>query len=185
MRALLAIGIAAALLAAGKPRTACELLSAAEIATSLGAPAGRIDSINSGTNETTHVDYCSWYVKEGASEGVMVKLRRAPSAGDAPTAMLAARIDEGISGDEATLVAGVGEEAQYLPYPDEGRDHHRAPGPERGDAYRLGVEAGAGAHGQDGSAEAVTVVGTAGPAVTHLQSLPAPWTVPTQSWEMP
>jgi len=128
MYRLLLLGTAAALTAVTSPaipaanpnpRTACELLSAAEVAQFLGAPSVRIDSINSGNNQLTQVDFCSWYVKEGQSEGLQVKLRRRPSRDEAPVAMIAARVDDGFSDQRpAEAIPGIGEEAQYLGYPD-------------------------------------------------------------------
>ena len=128
MYRLLFLGTAASLAAVTSPAlsaanpnppTACELLSAAEVARFLSAPSVRIDSINSGNNELTHVDFCSWYVKEGQSEGLMVKLRRRASRDEAPVAMIAARLDDGFSGQRLPeAIPGVGEEAQYLGYPD-------------------------------------------------------------------
>lgn len=99
------------------PLTACELLSAAEIAASLQVPAVRIDPLNSGRNEMTHVDLCSWYVAEGKNDGVMVKLRQAPSAGEVQVSFIAARLDIDSSVPPARI-PGVGDEALYAPYPD-------------------------------------------------------------------
>ena len=63
--------------------------------------------------------FCSRYVKEGQSEGLLVKLRRRASRDEAPVAMIAARVDEGFSGQRLPeAIPGVGEEAQYLRYPD-------------------------------------------------------------------
>ncbi|MGH7498810.1 MAG: hypothetical protein ACREL3_08170 [Gemmatimonadales bacterium] len=113
---IVTIVIAAARLTGPSP--ACEILSTTEVARFLRTPAVRIDSINSGMNEMTKVDVCSWYVREGESEGVMLKLRHGDSP-DGGVAMLAARVDEGFPAPaEPVSVAGVGDEAQYLPYPD-------------------------------------------------------------------
>ena len=104
---------------AGAPRTACELLSTAEVAAFLRVPAVQIDSLNSGMNELTKVDFCSWFVHPGESQGVMLKLRRAASPDEVPPAFIAAKVDEEMSPPaEPASIPGVGEEALYLPYAD-------------------------------------------------------------------
>lgn len=104
---------------AGDQRTACELLSTAEVAAFLGVPAVQIDSLNSGKNEFTNVDFCSWFVRAGESQGVMLKLRRAGSPDGVLPAFVAAKVDEELSPPaKPASIAGVGEEALYLPYAD-------------------------------------------------------------------
>jgi hypothetical protein len=122
MHRLILLGGAAGTLLANtpaKPRTACELLSAAEVAAFLKVPLVHIDSLNSGMNEMTRVDFCNWYVKENQPEGVMLKLRRAPSADEAAVSFIAAKVDEEMSPPaKTTAIPGVGDEALYQPYAD-------------------------------------------------------------------
>lgn len=102
-----------------KQLNACELLSTAEVAAFLKAPSVQIDSLNSGKNQNTNVDFCSWFVKAGESEGVMLKLRRAASSEETPVALIAARGDEDFpSPPQPTSIAGVGDEALYRDYAD-------------------------------------------------------------------
>lgn len=96
---------------------ACELLTAAEVAGFLRVPAVYVDSIESGFNETTRVDLCSWYVTKGESDGVMVKLRRSASADEVLVQFAAAKIDAGFR-DAPEPASGIGDEALYGPYPD-------------------------------------------------------------------
>jgi hypothetical protein len=108
-----------AVMAPRDPRTACELLSMAEVAAFLRVPAVQIDSLNSGMNELTKVDVCSWFVHAGENQGVMLKLRRAPSADEVLPSFSAAEVDEQMSPPaEPTSIPGIGEEALYLAYAD-------------------------------------------------------------------
>src|SRR5215471_7022451 len=59
---------------------ACELLTPGEIAGFLKVTQVKKDDLNSGKNEMTKVDFCNWYVKEGSSQGIEIRLRRAESA---------------------------------------------------------------------------------------------------------
>ena len=102
-----------------KPLTACQLVTAAEVAGLLKVPAVHIDSISSGKNEMLNVDLCSWYVREGESEGVMLKLRRAPSSDKVPVAFIAAKIEPEFSEPAKPVsITGVGQEAVYVAYRD-------------------------------------------------------------------
>ncbi|HXF95773.1 MAG TPA: hypothetical protein VNI61_06680 [Gemmatimonadales bacterium] len=101
------------------PYPACELLSLAEVAGVMGAPRAFIDSLNSGPNEMTGAQLCSWYVKEGSSEGVMLKLFRGATQDQAMTLWYGVRADGDwqMSKVEPVPIAGVGDEALYRPYP--------------------------------------------------------------------
>lgn len=105
-----------------KAQNACELLTAGEIAGFLKVAAVKKDEINSGKNATTKVDFCNWYVKEGSSEGVEVRLRRGESA-DAGMVVYSAAKGDAVENDaersrKAEPLAGIGDEAIYAPYPD-------------------------------------------------------------------
>jgi hypothetical protein len=101
-----------------KPPTAGELFSTAEVAKFLAAPAVQIDSINSGKNELTGVDFCSYFVTEKDPRGVMLKLRRGASADDAMLSMISARAEDEFVERKPEVLAGIGDEAQYLDYSD-------------------------------------------------------------------
>jgi hypothetical protein len=104
-------------------KTACELLTANEIATLLKAPAVQKDEINSGKNEMTGVDICNWYVRKNSSEGIEVRLRLAGSDDEGALALAfsAAKADavehDFERSQKAQPVSGVGDEAVYSAYP--------------------------------------------------------------------
>jgi hypothetical protein len=107
-----------------KAQNACELLTPTEIAGFLKVPAVKKDELNSGKNEMTKVDFCNWYVKEGSSEGVELRLRRGESS-DEGSAMLvfSAAKGDAVEHDSersrnAESLTGVGDQAIYSPYPD-------------------------------------------------------------------
>jgi hypothetical protein len=99
------------------PATACGVLSAAEIAAALKVTAVAKDDVNSGRNELNKVDTCSWFVKKGQPEGVMVKVRYAPTPEAGPTAFLGGKLDIQ-SINAAVDVPNLGAEAVYAPYAD-------------------------------------------------------------------
>ena len=70
-------------------------------------------------NEMLNVDLCSWYVTEGESEGVMLKLRRRPSSDEVPVAFSAAKLEPEFGAPAKPVsIAGVGQEAVYVAYQD-------------------------------------------------------------------
>jgi len=106
------------------PPRACEILTPAEIARTLNVPEVKKDDTNSGENQMTHVDICSWYVKNGSAEGMQVQVYRAGGA-DVGSSMLAYSSAKGDAvehdaarASKAEQLSGVGDEAIYSPYPD-------------------------------------------------------------------
>jgi hypothetical protein len=105
-----------------KAQTACQLLTASEIAGFLKAPAVTKDELSSGMNEMTRVDFCNWYVKEGGREGIEVRLRRAEwYQGSELLVFSAAKgdaVEHEVERDRAAQpVPGIADEAIYSPYP--------------------------------------------------------------------
>lgn len=110
--------------------SACELLTANDIAAILKVPQVKKDEFSSGKNEITKVDFCYWYpnakVNNDRDERIEVRLRRAESADEGSLLMLfsAAKgdaVEHDIERDRtAQPVPGVGDEAIYSPYPDGG-----------------------------------------------------------------
>jgi hypothetical protein len=101
------------------PFPACELLAPAEVAKVLGAPRAFIDSLNSGPNEATGAQLCSWYVRQGSSEGVMIKLYRGASPDQAGALWYGSVRMDGdwlASDSDPVRVTGVGDEALYRRY---------------------------------------------------------------------
>lgn len=104
-----------------KVQTACELLQANEISGFLKVPAVKKDELNSGKNETTNVDLCNWYVKEGGSDGIEVRLRRAESDEGSYSLVFSAAKGDAVEHDvqrdrKAQPLPGVGDEAIYSAY---------------------------------------------------------------------
>ncbi|HEX2451588.1 MAG TPA: hypothetical protein VHJ69_10615, partial [Gemmatimonadales bacterium] len=128
-RPIVAGAIAAALLGSAASRSAahqssypaCALVSAAEIAKFLSVPAVQLDSVNSGRNDFSGVELCSWYVALRDPRGVSVKLRLAKSADETAALVVGARIDDEFDRDKAENIAGLGDEAQWA----ERRHGHR------------------------------------------------------------
>jgi hypothetical protein len=105
-----------------KAQTACELLTGEEIAGFLKVPQVKKDELNSGMNPMIKVDICNWYVREGTSDGVEIRLRRAEAdEGSESLAFSAARGDavehDAKRDQEAQPLTGVGDQAFYSPYP--------------------------------------------------------------------
>ena len=101
------------------PGAACDLLSMAEVAGFLRVAAVQIDSLNSGMNDFTKVDLCSWFVHAGESQGVMLKVRQATPPDEVLAAFSAAKVDEELNPPaELVSIPGLGDEAQYLSYAD-------------------------------------------------------------------
>jgi hypothetical protein len=96
----------------------CALIPAAEVAKFMGVPTVQLDSVNTGTNEFTKVELCSWMVDPNDPRGVTVKLRRTASADETEAALLGARIDEQLTLDKMATVPGIGDEAWYAPWGD-------------------------------------------------------------------
>jgi hypothetical protein len=103
--------------------TACDLLAPSEIARFLHVADVKNDEINSGRNVQTQIYICNWYVKQGSSEGIEVRLRRAESSDEGAVLLaFSAAKGDAVEHDEARnknvqAVAGVGQEALYSPYP--------------------------------------------------------------------
>jgi hypothetical protein len=105
-----------------KAQSACQLLTASEIAGFLKAPAVKKDDLNSGMNEMTKVDLCNWYVREGGGEGIEVRLRRAEWYQGSELLVFSAAKGDAVEHDVerdrvAQPVPGLGDEAIYSPYP--------------------------------------------------------------------
>lgn len=105
-----------------RAQSACELLTATEIAGFLKAPAVKKDELNSGKNEMTGVDRCNWYVREGSNEGIELRVRRAESGEGSELLVFSAAKGDAVEHDvkrdrEAEPLLGVGDEAVYSPYP--------------------------------------------------------------------
>ena len=118
-------GQKAAVASAGpKAQSACDLLAPGEIAGFLKVAAVKKDATNSGKNDMTKVDFCNWYVKEGSSEGIEIRLRRADAVdGGSEMALFSAAKGDAVEHDaersqKAESLSGVGDEAIYSPYPD-------------------------------------------------------------------
>ncbi|MGH7526994.1 MAG: hypothetical protein ACREMX_09855 [Gemmatimonadales bacterium] len=116
--ASLACAAASPLAAQQGRRGPCDLLSAAEVAKFLSVPAVQVDSVNTGTNEFTGVELCSWFVELRDPRGLTVRLRREKSAEDTTVLLLAARMEDEFSQRKVEPIAGLGEEAQYADWLD-------------------------------------------------------------------
>jgi len=113
-----------------KAQTACEVLTAGEIAGVLKIPEAKKDTHSSGKNELTKVDFCYWYVtgriNPDRDERLEVILRRAESTDEGALLMLfsAAKGDATEHDFErdrkAQPLSAVGDEAIYSAYPDGG-----------------------------------------------------------------
>ncbi len=111
-----------------KAQTACEVLTASDIAGVLKAH--EVKKNESGKNELTKIDYCYWNVNGSTNkdrdERIEVTLRRAESADEGSLLLLfsAAKgdaVEHDIARDRAAQpVPGVGDEAIYSPFPDGG-----------------------------------------------------------------
>ena len=99
------------------PQTACGLLSAAEIAAAFKVATVAKDEVNSGQNDKGRVDLCSWFVRQGQPEGIVVKVRVAPAPEASTTAFVAGKLDIESIG-RAVEVPDLGDEAAYAPYAD-------------------------------------------------------------------
>ena len=100
------------------PPGPCEVLPAVEAAKLLAVPTVQLDSVNTGTNELTGVELCSWYVDPRDPRGVTVKLRRAKSADETEALLAGARIDEQVTLDRMEAVSGLGDDAHYADWAD-------------------------------------------------------------------
>ena len=111
---------------APKAHSACELLTATEIAAILKSPQVIKDETFSNKNEFTKVDFCYWWpngkVNPDRDERIELRLRRAESADEGSLMLLfsAAKGDAGGDHLNAPPLSGVGDEAIYSPYPDGG-----------------------------------------------------------------
>jgi hypothetical protein len=115
---------------APKAQTACELLTANDIAGILKAPQVRKDESHSHKNEITKIDFCYWFptgqINNDRDERIEVTLRRTESADEGSLLLLfsAAKgdaVEHDLERDRtAQPVPGVGDEAIYSPYPDGG-----------------------------------------------------------------
>jgi hypothetical protein len=113
-----------------KAQTACELLTASEIAGILKTPQVMKDELDSRKNEFTKIDFCYWWpkgkVNPDRDERIELTLRRAESADEGSLLLLfsAAKgdaVEHDIQRDQAAQpVPGVGDEAIYSPFPDGG-----------------------------------------------------------------
>jgi len=113
-----------------KAQTACELLTASEIAGILKTPQVMKDELDSRKNEFTKIDFCYWWpkgkVNPDRDERIELSLRRAESADEGSLLLLfsAAKgdaVEHDIQRDQAAQpVPGVGDEAIYSPFPDGG-----------------------------------------------------------------
>ena len=103
--------------------SACELLSASEVAGFLKVPTVKKDDVESGYNEITHVDICNWYVMKGSNAGILIKIFRGEGTGEGAglVAFSLAKgeaVEHDVKRDQnAESVSGVGKEAIYSPYP--------------------------------------------------------------------
>jgi hypothetical protein len=100
------------------PPGPCEVLPAVEVARLLSVPNVQLDSINTGTNELTGVELCSWYVDPRDPRGVTVKLRRAKAVDETEALLAGARIDEQVTLDKMEEVSGLGDGAHYADWAD-------------------------------------------------------------------
>ncbi len=116
--ASLACAAAPPLAAQQSPYPACDLLSAAEVAKFLSVAAVQVDSVNTGKNEFSGVELCSWYVSLRDPRGLTVRLRRGKSTEDTPVLLIAARMEEESFAGKVETVAGLGDEAQYADWLD-------------------------------------------------------------------
>lgn len=109
-----------------KARTACEVLTAGEIAGVLKIPEAKRDEPDSRKNEITKVDFCYWYVtgriNPDRDERLEVRLRRAESADEGALLLLFSAAKGDATGYErqAQPISGVGDEAAYSAFPDGG-----------------------------------------------------------------
>jgi hypothetical protein len=120
MRSILIVPVLVAWLftAMPTPPGPCEVLPAVEVAKLLAVATVELDSVNTGTNELTGVELCSWYVDPRDPRGVTVKLRRATSADDSEALLAGARIDEQVTLDKMEAVTGLGDDAHYADWAD-------------------------------------------------------------------
>jgi hypothetical protein len=100
------------------PPGPCEVLPAVEVAKLLAVPTVQLDSVNTGTNELTGVELCSWYVDSRDPRGVTVKLRRAESADETEALLAGAQIDEQVTLERMEAVRGLGDDAHYADWAD-------------------------------------------------------------------
>jgi hypothetical protein len=113
-----------------KAQTACDLLTAGEIAGILKTPQVIKDEFDSRKNEFTKLDFCYWWprgkVNPDRDERIELRLRRAESADEGSLLLLfSAAKGDAVENDNqrdqaAQPVAGVGDEAIYSPFPDGG-----------------------------------------------------------------
>lgn len=118
-----------------KAQTACEVLTAGEIAGVLKVPEVKKDE-HSGKNELTHIDFCYWYVtgriNPDRDERLEVTLRRSESAEEGALLLLfsAAKgdaVEHDVERDrKAQPISGVGDQAIYSAFPDGGSIAFRA-----------------------------------------------------------
>lgn len=104
-----------------KAKTACDVLTPAEVASFLKVPDVRKDDLNSGRNQFTGVDLCNWYVKEGSPEGLGVTLRQATSDDDGGrlSAFSAAKgdaVEHDVKRSQDAQPVAVGDQAVYSPF---------------------------------------------------------------------
>ena len=113
-----------------KAQTACEVLTAGEIAGVLKVPQVTKDETSSRKNEFTNIDFCYWYVtgriNPDRDERLEVRLRRAESAEEGALLLLfsAAKGDttehDAARDQKAQPISGVGDQAVYSAFPDGG-----------------------------------------------------------------
>ena len=116
---------------APKAQTACDVLTASDIAGILKVPKVTKDESESRKNEL-NVDYCYWWpgkINPDRDERIQVKLYRAESAEEGELLRLfnmakSDLVNNGLVG--AQPVSGVGNEATYTPFPDGGAIAMRA-----------------------------------------------------------
>jgi hypothetical protein len=120
LRGFLVVPVLTASLVAARatPPGPCEILPPVDVATLLAVPSVQLDSVNTGTNELTGVELCSWYVDPRDPRGVTVKLRRAKSADETEAVLAGARIDEQLTLDKMEAVRGLGDGAHYADWAD-------------------------------------------------------------------
>jgi len=113
-----ASGAAASAAGQTKVKSACDLVTATELAGFLKVAEVKKDDINSGLNDLTKVDICTWDVKDGHNGGVEVRLHRAMSGDDEALVAFSAAKSDALDFGQPQPVSGIGVEAVFRPSAD-------------------------------------------------------------------